>query len=1033
MREKITLLFASTMLAASAFGQSQQKFSGRVISKDDNEPVVGASIMVVGTKTGTITDSEGNFQLDIPRGKQIKVSYIGMRTATYTYKPGMTITLVPDAKSLDDVMVVAYGTVKKSAFTGSASEVKASDIESPAASIDKGLAGQIAGVQVISNSGQPGSGTEFRVRGSGSLSASNNPLIVVDGVALSNKEYSELAYENDNSSNVLAALNPDDIETITVLKDAAAAALYGSRAANGVIVITTKQGHSGKTRVTVDAKYTSSSMAGKYKMISSGDYYGLLYRSLRQQGYSVEDANTTAAGTLTHQPYNISNPWDDNGPVANAKLVVNTDWQDEIYHTAGTWDVNANVSGGNDNTQYFFSAGYLDQDGVTPNSGYKRYSGNLNVSSQVNKWLKLGLNAKFAQSTQSSAVAGGAGASPLMNAVQFPNAVPVYIVDANGDPVLDANGQKQYNFTNPTSRDFNPIAIPNMNVYRTKQTRLIASGFAEITLPLGLKFRTVISPDFLYNNEHRYWNRYHGDGPAYGARVDKFHTTDYTYTWTNTLNFNHQFGADHTLNVLAGSEYWRSSYEYLTIAAGNLLGNLQELAAAASNISYSSYTNREKLISYFGRAEYAYKDLYNLSASLRTDGSSIFGKNNRWGTFWSVGASWHINNEKFLKDAKWIDNLKLRVSYGTSGNKDGLDAYEAKGLYTVDTQYRYGDNLGVVLTQLPNEDLSWESQKMFNVGVDFSFWNKLYGSVDYFYKVSDGLLYDYPLAMQNGLPSISLNAAKTSNQGFEVVLGYHVLSSTPVKWNTELNASFISDKIKDLYGDNDVRRTENAKIWSVGGSQYEFYMPTWAGVNPDNGDPQWIHVAEDGTKSITNDYSLATPQRQGKSTPTVYGGWHNELSWKQFSLSVQINYSIGGKVYDGIYATMMNDGNSDGYNLNADATKAWTTPGQVTDVPKYAYHNANSSNGQSTRFLFDATHFKLANVTLSYNLPKNLGALSKIITGGRIYASADNLWTVFTDDWKGYDDIDIFGVQGYADYLSVPTPRSFTIGASLNF
>lgn len=260
------------MLAASAFGQSQQKFSGKVISQDDNEPVVGASIMVVGTKTGTITDSEGNFQLDIPRGKQIKVSYIGMRTATYTYKPGMTITLVPDAKSLDDVMVVAYGTVKKSAFTGSASEVKASDIESPAASIDKGLAGQIAGVQVISNSGQPGSGTEFRVRGSGSLSASNNPLIVVDGVALSNKEYSELAYENDNSSNVLAAINPDDIETITVLKDAAAAALYGSRAANGVIVITTKQGHSGKTRVTVDAKYTSASMAGKYKMISSGDY-----------------------------------------------------------------------------------------------------------------------------------------------------------------------------------------------------------------------------------------------------------------------------------------------------------------------------------------------------------------------------------------------------------------------------------------------------------------------------------------------------------------------------------------------------------------------------------------------------------------------------------------------------------------------------------------------------------------------------------------------------------------------------------------
>lgn len=1037
MRKRVTLFVASSLFALGTFAQGT-KISGKVVASDDGSPVIGASITVIGTKTGTITDSDGNFTLDVPKGKQLRISYIGMQSATVNARPGMTISLNPDSKTLDDVMVVAYGTVKKSAFTGSATEISGDEISTPSASIDKGLAGQVAGLQVISNSGQPGSGTQFRVRGSGSLSASNNPLIVVDGVAISNKEYSEIAYENDNSSNVLAALNPDDIASITVLKDAAAAALYGSRAANGVIVITTKQGQAGKTKVTVDAKYTSSSMAGKYDMLSSGQYYGMLYRSFRQQGLSVEEANTSAAGMLTHNPYNITNAWDDNGEVSGAKLVVNTDWQDEVFNRAGTWDVNANVSGGNDRTQYFFSTGYLDQDGVSPNSSYKRYSGSINVTSQANDWLKIGLNAKFSQGNMNSAVGGGAGASALMNAMQFPNAVPVYVVDSNGNPVLDENGNKQYNYVNPTSRDFNPLSIPYMNTYRSKLTRFVGSGFAEIKFLHDFTLRTVISPDFTYSNEHRYWNRYHGDGPSYNARLDKFHTTDYTYTWTNTLNFNHKFGENHSLNVLAGSEYWRSSYEYLTLSAGNILGELQEFAAAATNLGYDSYTNRETMISYFGRAEYAYKDLYNLSASLRTDGSSVFGSNNRWGTFWSVGGSWHINNEAFMKNVKWVDNLKLRLSYGTSGNKQGLDAYASKGLYTISSDYKYGDNLGVALTQLANADLSWESQKMFNVGVDFSFWDSFYGSIDYFYKQSDGLLYDYPIALQNAIldwdkNTITLNAAKTANHGFEFVFGYHAFRHSPVKWNIELNASVIRDKIKDLYGDDNVRQSSYAKIWCVGGSQYEFYMPTWAGVDPQTGDPQWYHVADDGTRTITNNYSEATFEKQGRSTPDVYGGLHNDVTWRNWSLGVQINYTIGGKIYDGIYADMMNDGNLSGYNLSADEANAWTTVGQITDVPKYVANNANSSNGTSTRFLFNATRFKLANVTLSYTLPKNLGPLSKVISGGRLFVSGDNLLTVFTDDWKGFDDADIFGIQGYSGYLSVPTPRSFSIGASLSF
>ena len=427
-------------------------------------------------------------------------------------------------------------------------------------------------------------------------------------------------------------------------------------------------------------------------------------------------------------------------------------------------------------------------------------------------------------------------------------------------------------------------------------------------------------------------------------------------------------------------------------------------------------------------------DKYNFSASLRADGSSIFGADTKWGTFWSLGASWRINQEDFLKDIEWIDNLKLRLSYGTSGNKSGLARYASLGLWTTSADYLYGSNIGVGHEQLVNALLGWEKQGMFNVGVDFSFWNRFYGSVDFFNKTSDGLLYDVPLALQNGLSSITMNAAKTSNTGFEIVLGANILRG-PLVWNMDLNASFIKDKIKDLNGENDVRMTDYQKIWSVGGSQYEFYMPTWAGVDPDNGSPLWYKVNDDGTRTTTSVYSEATYERQGRSTPLAYGGFINTFSYKNFDLTIQLNYSLGGKIYDNIYAGMMHDGATTAQNMHVDALEAWTTPGQHTNVPKYAVNNATNSASLSSRFLYDATNVKLKTITLSYTLPKNLGVFSKVISGAKLWVSADNLCTWFADKgYKGYDDIDIYGVQGYKTYpYSFPTPRTFSIGANLTF
>lgn len=1011
---------------------------GVVTSEEDGLPIVGASVLVKGTTQGTITDVDGNFMISGVKAdsKTLIVSFVGMKSKEVAIKKGeLKIVMKSDAEVLDEVMVVAYGTVKKSAFTGSATVVDQDKIKSPAVSFDKSLAGQVSGVQVMSNSGQPGSGTSFRIRGSGSLKASNEPLYVIDGVATTSTEYSSIAEENESSSNILSSINPNDIESITVLKDAAAAALYGSRAANGVVVITTKSGKEGKARVNFNAQFSWSKLGKAYDMMSSADMYKMIYQGYRAKGETMEEANATAQGALTQNPYNVENPLDENGNVVDgAKLVVDTDWQKEVFRTAPSQDYNMNVSGKNDKTNYFFSIGYTKQGGITPASDFKRYSAKANINTKVNRWFNAGLNVTFSHSIQNTTVESSAGASPLYNALSFPNAVPVYIVDNEGNPVLDENGNKQYNFTNPVSRDFNPLAIPLMDVNRSKFYRLLASGYAEITFFNGLSFKTVFSPDYVSTDEHRYWNKEHGNGPTYNGRLDKYHHVDLMYTSTNTFNYTNVFKDVHSLNVMAGMEYWQSTYETLYAGGRGLLGDMQELAGASGSFSPSSDTTKETLISYFGRAEYAYKDKYNFSASLRADGSSIFGADTKWGTFWSLGASWRINQEDFLKDIEWIDNLKLRLSYGTSGNKSGLARYASLGLWTTSADYLYGSNIGVGHEQLVNALLGWEKQGMFNVGVDFSFWNRFYGSVDFFNKTSDGLLYDVPLALQNGLSSITMNAAKTSNTGFEIVLGANILRG-PLVWNMDLNASFIKDKIKDLNGENDVRMTDYQKIWSVGGSQYEFYMPTWAGVDPDNGNPLWYKVNDDGTRTTTSVYSEATYERQGRSTPLAYGGFINTFSYKNFDLTIQLNYSLGGKIYDNIYAGMMHDGATTAQNMHVDALEAWTTPGQQTNVPKYAINNATNSASLSSRFLYDATNVKLKTITLSYTLPKNLGVFSKVISGAKLWVSADNLCTWFADKgYKGYDDIDIYGVQGYKTYpYSFPTPRTFSIGANLTF
>ena len=959
----------------------------------------------------------------------------------------LNVELTPSAEFLDETIVVAYGTAKKSSYSGSATMVRSEDLNlKPVSSVEQALQGKVAGLQVVTSSGQPGASTSFRIRGTGTLNASAEPLYVIDGVATTSASYSQNASSTYTTSSILSTINPQDIESITVLKDAAAASLYGSRAANGVVIITTKSGKAGTGHMNFNAQVGVATVANQYQVMNSTDYYRTVFNGYLAGGDPVAEANAKTIETLTSNPFNVDQPFDANGNlVSGARNVIDTDWQKEVLSPGMTQDYSLSYSGGTDKVSYFISGGYFDQKGTAPTARYTRYSGKATLDAQVNKWIKAGANVLFSYANQNSEMSSSAGASPLYNALTFPNAVPVYKVNANGEYILDAAGEKQFNWSNPVARDFNPLAIPHMNINKAATARLFASFYTEFKLLEGLTARTVFSPDYVSVYDTSYWNKYHGDGPAYGGRGTKAQTSDLMFTSTSTLNFNKTFADYHTVSAMAGFEYWQSTRNFFNGAAKDFAFDfLTELAAAGAIQSLSSYYTEAALVSYLGHAEYNYAEKYFVSGSFRRDGSSVFGADNKWGNFFSVGASWRAKQEAFLQGVDWLSDLKFRLSYGTSGNNAGLGRYQALGLWVADDSYLYGNSAGLGHQSLSNSELGWEKQKMLNVGVDFGFFkNRLYGSFEVYNKVSDGLLYEYPLPASHGVggyydsyTTVMMNLAKVKNSGFEFNLNGNPVRFNDFSWDVSFNFAYNSDKILDLAGDDDITMSDTKKIWKVGESQYEFYMPTWMGVDPANGDPLWKTIdPEKNTEGTTNKYSLADYEQQGRATPWGFGALTNNLSWKGLNFSFMFYYSLGGKVYDSLYATLMHDGNRTGFNLHEDALNAWTPQNTQTNVPVYKNANDNKSNSPSTRFLYDATYLKLKNVSLSYSLPKNLLKKMGAISGVRIFANVDNVFTVFKDkNYKGYDDIDIFGVGGYDESAHyIPLSRTYTMGVNLTF
>lgn len=1005
--KRILLISFVLMSALISEAWAQRTVSGKVTSAIEGEGLPGVTVRAKGTTTGVNTDFDGNYRLNVPEGSNTLVfSFVGFTTQEVEIgsRSVINVTLEEDVRQLQEVVVqVPYGAQTKKSFTGAASTIDSESLEvRPVTSFQNAMQGLSSGVQVNTASGQPGGGTNINIRGVGSLNASSQPLYVIDGVPVASGNYSRMTGNLSGSSNVLSAMNPSDIESITVLKDASASSLYGSRAANGVILITTKKGKLGEPKITFNGSTGVNSLAVDQHEVLGADqyfktYWDQAYQNNLEAGLSADEAaaqaNTQTINNLDVNPYNTENIYGANGVKnADARLLYDSDWRDAVLGQGTTQNYSLSASGGNENTKYYLSTGYFDQKGIVPSSDFTRYSGKVSVDSKISERINVGISTNTSYSEQNTPPGGGGAANPLRFANLVSNVYSIYQRDEDGNIVNSFDGNPLYNYNNPIVLDFNALGNSELDTYRTNTLRSLNSLHLDIELLEGLKFRTQAGADLVYVKDNLYYNPMHGNGAGVNGRAQRYQSTDNIITLTNTLEYNKVFG-DHSINVLVGQEMWKSHYETLELTKVDFpVPGLEELSVGATPSSATSYFTDKRIASYLSRVNYSYLDRYYLSGSFRRDGSSVFGADSRWGNFWSAGASWILSEEAFLSGVDALDLLKLRASYGINGN-DNIGRYDARGL--ISFGYNYNGSPGSTYTQLANPNLSWEQNKNLDLGVEFGLFNRISGEVVYFQKVTDDLLFDKPLSMTTGFDDITTNLAKMQNSGVEVDLRATLLQNA--NWTINLGGNFAHVR-NEILAMSQEFLINGSKRWEVGSDRYQFFIEEFAGVDPTDGAPMWytdvLNAEGDptGERETTKDYAMATRYHQGSSLPKFFGGINPRIKFKSFDLSMILSYSLGHKIYDNSYADIMHMGSKPGQQLSVDALNAWTPENPNTDVPRFEVNNSYNYDRRSTRFLFDGDYARVKNITFGYNLPNEL--LSRIsASSARFYVTGENLFT----------------------------------------
>ena len=1077
MKGKLMLLLAVLFLGIGVVTAQTRKVTGTVISAEDGQSVIGASVLVEGTKIGTITNADGAFTLtNVPNSaKNLIVSFIGMTTERVAIKPHVTVTLTADSKMLDEVMVVAFGSAKKSAFTGSAKVVNAEKLEqSQVSSVTNALAGQVAGVQLTSSNGAPGSTSTIRIRGFSSINAGKDPLIILDGAP----------YTGD-----MANINPADIESMTVLKDAASNALYGARGSNGVIMITTKKAKQGEALVTLDAKWGGNTRALKhYNVITDpGQYYETHYQAVKNyymnKGLSENEAwittnnnlfGKTASGGLGYNVYTVPNgqfligqngklnPNATLGRLATYKgeqyLLTPDNWEDAGTRTGLRQEYNLSISSQKEKSLFYASLGYLKNEGITEASDMERITARLKAEVQAKKWLKVGANMSFTHFDYNSLSNNGSSSS-TGNIWAFTTQVapiyPIYVRTADGNVKVDSNGISMMDYGNgmnagyvrPWISDANPILDSMLNTRNSEGNASTGYGYADINILKGL---TVTVNGTYGLQEYRgttVLNPFYGQFDSTGGTVEKSHSRTFDTNFQQLINYTVNFRENNNLSLLLGHESSRELSYTLGASKSQMFSQSNKELSGAVVDGQAAYSSKAEYNNegYFFRAQYDFGERIFASGSFRRDASSRFAPEYRWGNFWSLGTAWIMSKESWFS-APWVQELKVKASIGSQGN-DNIGAYRYTDVYDIINSAGY---VGTSFASKGTRDITWETKTNFNAGFEFQLFNRLSGSLEYFYAKTTDMLFSFSVAPSLGYSSYLDNVGDLYNTGVELDLNLNIFNKKNFTWDVNFNATTLKNRITALHPD---KKTESC--FDAEGNEYKGYvsgstfiaeglsMYTWrykdyAGVN-EKGQAMWYvtdKTAKDAdgnpifARTTTTDYSQADYYVTNEtSIPKMYGGFGTSLRFHDFDFAINFSYQLGGKLHDSTYAQFMASptGTTSGYNYHADILDSWTPQNTESVIPRFCFGDVYSSSA-STRFLTSASYLNIENINFGYTLP-NKWTRKFLVNSLRLYLSAENV--AYWSKRKGFDPRQSF--SGAPNATTYSPMRTISGGLTVKF
>ena len=1012
MVRKVLIILAAVMASFATAAAQDLKITGTVTDQT-GYPLEGATVLVRGTTKGTTTDAEGRYLLNATQDAEIVVSYLGYLSQSKKAdgKSQLDFVLMEDTNFLDDVIVVAYGTMSESDFTGSASQIKGEEIATASKeSIDKGMMGKIAGVRISSDNGDPGSAGSVQIRGVGSISAGTSPLYVIDGTVISSATEGDIQV-GYRSTGILNTLNPDDIESVTVLKDAAAASLYGSRAANGVILITTKRGRQGRTSISYSGEAGVSSMAvGKALQLLDGPKFIRYIKDAADNAYAMNPAYSYGYDGDTWASW-----------VADPSGKTSTDWTRQVFRNAFRHSHQLSLSAGNEKTRVYSGLGYSRTDGIVLGSYFDRISGRINIDHQINDRLKVGLRQMVSftgsrgHNDQSDQSQGMGYATPIGVMTQSdPTATP-----ENPDGTWNENVSWSGFTTNP-----HLLFDSDMQYNKARSMRSLSNIDIELSLTDALSVKNTFGYDYLDNKQYLWWSPASIDGESMnGLSASYIFQTD-DLTNSTVLRYSDTFGSGHNLSALAGFEVadHRSSFTYA--AANNYPGDKLTALSVGQMYGVGGASYRSFMLSVLANVNYDWEHRYYASASFRRDGSSRLGPDSRWANFWSVSGAWRISEEEFLRGSDIFSDVKIKASYGTNGNLPSA-YYAYKGLYSASGGY--GTEAALWWSNPRNDSLGWEKSRNFNVGFDWYMYNRVNLNVEYYHKYTSSLIFDMPASAVTGFSSYTSNIGNLLNNGLEIEVSSRNFERENFTWDTSLNLTFQKSVVKSLPNDNaDISYGDGGMyIHRVGESMYSFYLPVWKGVNPETGLGEFLIDPEDPSKGVTNWYSEAASTIAGKAIPDLTGGITNTFTFLggMIDLSILITFQTGGSLFDypGYFT------HSDGFraasmNAAADASDYWTPANRNAAYPKPIMNNPYRWDRFSSRLIHSTDNIRMRELTVGCNIP-----VKRYLSGLRLYFKATNPLMI----WSATPDIDPdVAINGYRT-ADVPAVKAFVMGMNI--